>query len=359
MRRALLTGIGSLLWGASVVGCGARTELGRPEPCPTEGAERVCQDACGSGTQACEQGIWGQCRVQERVEACRDACGSGQRACAEGKWGECVVAPVVRACSDACGAGQETCARGSWGECEVPELKRPCSSVCGVGNETCRVGRWGRCDAPQPKPPQLSAVVRDFSPATHPDFEANYRSGLDPGIVQRELGPDEKPVYASATRTPSTSGPAAFYQWYHDDPSVNSTKEISLQLEPAEDEPGQFQYQDLEFFPIDDELFGNEGRAHNYHFTLEAKTSFEYRGGEVFAFDGDDDMWVFINYQLAIDLGGLHNSLAAEVALDSIAAPFGLQRGGVYPLHFFFAERHTIASHFTIRTTIAEPGSCD
>jgi fibro-slime domain-containing protein len=60
-----------------------------------------------------------------------------------------------------------------------------------------------------------------------------------------------------------------------------------------------------------------------------------------------------------IDLGGLHRSLSANVALDDFAGQAGLIQGQVYPLHFFFAERHTIESHFTIRTSIAEPGSCD
>ena len=70
-------------------------------------------------------------------------------------------------------------------------------------------------------------------------------------------------------------------------------------------------------------------------------------------------MWVFINRQLAIDLGGTHSRLSAEVALDDFAARGGLARGGIYPLHFFFAERHTVESHFTLRTSIAEPGSCN
>lgn len=269
------------------------------------------------------------------------------------------MAPVTRACRTECGPGVESCIDGDWRECDVPEVKRACASLCGSGNETCRFGKWGKCDAPQPHPPRLKAVVRDFSPTTHPDFESTYKTGLDQGIVQSLLGSDDKPVYASSTRTPSTTDAARFYQWYHDDPSVNASKVHDLQLQPAAEQPGMFEYRDLEFFPIDGELFGNEGRGHNYHFTLEASTTFEYRGGEVFSFDGDDDMWVFINRQLAIDLGGLHNSLAADVALDSIAGSFGLEIGGVYPLHFFFAERHTIASHFTIRTTIAEPGSCD
>ena len=44
---------------------------------------------------------------------------------------------------------------------------------------------------------------------------------------------------------------------------------------------------------------------------------------------------------------------AEPVSVDSLVI------GEVYPLHFFFAERHTIESNFTIQTSIAEPGSCD
>jgi fibro-slime domain-containing protein len=79
----------------------------------------------------------------------------------------------------------------------------------------------------------------------------------------------------------------------------------------------------------------------------------------VFRFTGDDDMWVFVNRRLAIDLGGLHTPRSASVELDSIALGHGLVVGETYPLHFFFAERHTIESNFTIHTSIAEPGSCD
>jgi fibro-slime domain-containing protein len=331
VRRRLV--IGSVLFALlalAATSCGARTGLLAPEVCPNEGAERVCQDGCGNGTQTCDDGLWSPCQV-----------------------------PVVtRGCSDGCAEGQESCVDGRWQACQAPLMQRDCASVCGPGHETCRAGVWGKCDAPQPKPPQLKTIVRDFSPATHPDFEASYPSGLDTGIVLATLGPDDKPVYAGMPSTQSTSGAPNFESWFHDS-ALNASESLDLQLLPSKEEPGLFSYDNHQFFPIDGKLLGNEGRAHNFHFTLEASTSFEYRGGELFSFSGDDDMWVFINRRLAIDLGGLHRSLSANVALDDFATAAGLVRGNVYPLHFFFAERHTIESNFTLRTSIADPGSCD
>ncbi len=338
--------------------CGARTELLVPEVCKTPGETRPCQDACGAGAQTCTDGFWTACVVPDATRSCSNACGSGTESCRAGAWSDCEVPVQVRPCSDECGPGEDTCVDGGWRGCEVPDVQRPCESVCGPGNETCRNGKWGKCDAPLPKPPKLKSTVRDFSPKTQPDFEGNFVPGLDLGIVNRLLGDDSKPVYRSQSRTQSTTGRENFDKWYRDDP-VNQSSPLDLQLKPSSDDAALFVYDNHQFFPIDDELLGNEGRNHNFHFTLEASTYFQYIGGEIFSFSGDDDMWVFINRQLAIDLGGLHSSLSAQVALDEIARDFGLVQGESYDLHFFFAERHTIESNFTIKTSIAEPGSCD
>lgn len=225
------------------------------------------------------------------------------------------------------------------------------------GSERCEDGQWGPCDAPRPFPPTLTATIRDFRDS-HPDFERTDVSGsLELGIVARRLGDDGKPVYVGGEER-STTDRASFDQWYRDVPGVNWTTTIELPLRVSPQDPRLWVYEDRDFFPIDGQLFGNEGRPHNFHFTLEAVAEFEYIGGEIFRFTGDDDVWVFVNGVLVIDLGGLHSSLSAEVALDEAAGELGIAPGGVYPLHIFFAERKTVASNFVIETSIAAEAEC-
>jgi fibro-slime domain-containing protein len=394
MRGAGFASVLFALGCGAAVSCGSRTELSMVDPCEIEGdeipcrgecgegtrrcqdgyyrecvvppIERACTNPCGSGVETCEDDRWGECVTPYVERGCENLCGFGLQACTEGRWQECYVPPATFACETLCGAGTKPCVEGAMGDCEVPPVMRECSSVCGSGHETCLGGEWGACDAPQPRPPVLIATVRDFHEA-HPDFEIELGTisngnEPEPGIVEFELGPDDKPVYQSLSPTTrSTTGRENFDQWYRDHPDdgINYPAELSLQLEPSPNIPGFFVYHDDDFFPIDEQLFGNEGHPHNYHFTLEARTTFEYRGGEVFSFTGDDDMWVFINRRLAIDLGGLHEPRSASVELDAIAASHGLVAGNIYTVHFFFAERHTIESTFNIETSIADPGSCD
>jgi len=106
------------------------------------------------------------------------------------------------------------------------------------------------------------------------------------------------------------------------------------------------------FFPINNELFGNSaGNDKNYHFTFELQTEFVYRenSGQVFTFNGDDDVWVFIDDRLVIDIGGVHSRIAQTVDLDRLD---WLEDGKSYRLSFFFAERHRTQSNFRVTTNI-------
>jgi len=193
----------------------------------------------------------------------------------------------------------------------------------------------------------INATIRDFQD-THPDFETFSGSGATTGLVRDQLGPDELPVHAATGPTSQTSGPANFDQWYRDG-GVNVAIGITL---PAVRTDAGLSYDSAAFFPIDGQGFGNEGRNHNFHFTTVIRSNFTYKGGERFAFRGDDDVWIFVNRRLALDLGGLHPAVAGQIDFDQQASALGITRGQTYRLDVFHAERHTSASNFRIETSI-------
>ncbi|MGD9201352.1 MAG: Ig-like domain-containing protein, partial [Chitinispirillia bacterium] len=112
---------------------------------------------------------------------------------------------------------------------------------------------------------------------------------------------------------------------------------------------GLYEYVNYNFFPLDGIGYGEEGRTHNYGFAMELHTKFKYRPGITFFFRGDDDAWAFINGNLEMDLGGIHQqSVDGSVNVDTL----GLATGQDYDFDFFYAERHTKNSSIRITTNI-------
>lgn len=116
---------------------------------------------------------------------------------------------------------------------------------------------------------QLQVTIRDFK-FSHPDME-DYCCGQVNGLVQPDLGMNNKPVFAMVGNPKMLTDAPTFTQWYTDVPDVNQKTTIVIDL--MEIMPGVYSYQNNSFFPVDNMLWGNEGQAHNYHFTTVHDTS--------------------------------------------------------------------------------------
>ncbi|HYP90526.1 MAG TPA: DUF4215 domain-containing protein, partial [Polyangiaceae bacterium] len=283
---------------------------------------------------------------------------------------DCSARGTTTGCVSACGdgmllaGGSEQCDDGN--------------TVSGDGcDSTCQTEPGWTCAVKSdtlPTSVDVPVAFRDFnrSPTAgntqHMDFETFSGSAATLGLVQSAIGANNKPVYtgkceqgttfttAACPYGAQTTSKTAYDQWYNDTPGVNVTLVTRLPF-AQQGTTNTYKHQNNALFPFDGTGLGwvaqgkeNASNGHNFGFTSELKFWFEYKGNELLDFSGDDDVWVFVNGKLAVDLGGLHSQTQGSVTLTpgAVQATYNLLANRIYEIALFHAERHTSASNFVL-----------
>ena len=220
-----------------------------------------------------------------------------------------------------------------------------------------------------------------FGKGTSEDFGQKGCEGSPmTGMVDKELGPNGVPV-RSATNFPKYCTNATHLDnWFlpevigKDAAGKEYTNvtcrelELSLtddgfwfaQIDNSSPEGGLFFLDDFRYLDSAhtveniyyDSLPGIEVKGvrgfHNFGFTMKIQATFQYVKGQYFEFNGDDDVWVFIDNKLVVDIGGQHQKIKKSINLDDL----NLVEDSTYNFHIFYAERKREESNFMMRTSI-------
>lgn len=208
--------------------------------------------------------------------------------------------------------------------------------------------------------------------------------GWEPNLVKSTLGADGLPVPTNATVNNQVSATSQyvlghdpvqesdnFYQWFHEVDGKSTKYDRTLTLNRVSAEENKYTYGGLQIFPLDDVASAQKLEGHNFHFTahMQAPIKASLSGAETFDFSGDDDVWIFLNGQLVLDIGGVHTAIDGQFRINpdgSVTSKvfegrktyyettydLGLKAGEVYNLDFFYAERNT--SQANTKITISE-----
>eukprot|EP00808_Paulinella_micropora_P018111 g10197.t1 len=223
----------------------------------------------------------------------------------------------------------------------------------------------------------ISGILRDFR-KSHPDFALPIEHGDDQegrnfvadklgpnGDIELLVGPGQSTPGGTTRATglgqaPPHQGPG-FYDWFHTDANPDKAQARNMLMVHSEalsdtSNTGVFTFFTTSFWPVDNQLFGNEGDLHNRYFTWEIRTYLTYNPKDIYTFASADDMWVFVDGRLPPSwiLHGVHPIREQRLDLKT----FGLLPNVTYRCDIFYAHRSSLHDS-AIKIQLPEFFLCD
>lgn len=94
------------------------------------------------------------------------------------------------------------------------------------------------------------------------------------------------------------------------------------------------------------------GRDYSYSMEGHGQFVFNAEDNLYFTFEGDDDVYLFINNKMVMDIGAAHSITKSTFNLNDYIKECGLKDGEMYDFDFYYMERHSYGANIRIETNI-------